>query len=78
MPEIGGQVSVTASIANAKPYPTDVLINLGFTGTAVLGVNYTASGTYFNPATNTLRIPAGACSARWCFRRWTMASTGLI
>ena len=63
MPEIGGQALVTASIANAKPYPTDVLINLGFTGTAVLGVNYTASGTYFNPATNTLRIPAGATSS---------------
>ena len=61
MPEVGGQALVTASIP--KAYPSDVLINLMFTGSAVLGVNYTASGTYFNPATNTLRIPAGATSS---------------
>ena len=59
--EIGGQALVTASIA--KPYTSDVLVSLAFTGSAVLGVNYTASGTYFNPATGTLRIPAGATSS---------------
>ena len=61
MPEIGGQALVTASIP--KPYSTDVLINLMFTGSAVLGVNYKASGTYFNATTNTLLLPAGATSS---------------
>lgn len=61
MPEVGGQALVTASIA--KPYATDVRIFLNFTGSAVLGVNYSASGTYFDPTTNSLLIPAGATSS---------------
>ena len=60
--ELGGVPGlVTASIP--ARYTSPVVIHLTFTGSAVLGVNYTASGTDFNPADDTLTIPAGATSS---------------
>ena len=62
MSEAGGLAVVTASIPK-PPFSSDVFVNLMFTGSAVAGVNYAASGLYFNPTTNILRIPSGATSS---------------
>ena len=55
--EIGGQGLVVVSIPAA--YTSSVVVNLTFSGTAVLGTNYTVSGVNFVAGPNTLTIPAG-------------------
>lgn len=54
LPERGGRGVVTALLDGPTAYP--VVIRLGFSGTATLGTDYTASGA-------TLTIPVGGASA---------------
>ena len=61
IPEIGGLGTVTASLPAATTQP--VVLHLSFSGTARLGINYNATGTYYDPTALTLTIPAGSTSS---------------
>ena len=53
----GGQATVTATLSSDAGLP--IMVPLTFGGTAVLGTNYTVSGSSYNPSRTSLSIPAG-------------------
>jgi len=66
--EHGASATVTATLSNV--YTQNVTVALGFSGGAVNGTDYSASGTNYNPSTGVLTIPVGSTSG-------TVTLTGL-
>ena len=62
--EVGGMKSILAVAASPTPSDFATTVQLAFGGTALLGTNFSIAGAGYNPATQSVVIPAGVSSVQ--------------